>query len=128
VCGSDRVDRPVSGGSRPSPGRASTQSTPRRNRRNRAPPAPEGSRGEKPDFGDFVDCVDCVDRPDRGEGFPLSRPGTDAADTRTTSSRFFPASGLSVRTALVYDGELASSVVRRGWFDFLVPADTLLAP
>ena len=36
--------------------------------------------------------------------------------------------GLSVRTALVYDGELAPSVVRRGWFDFLVPADTLLAP
>ena len=36
--------------------------------------------------------------------------------------------GLSVRTALVYDGELAPSVVRRGWFDFLVPADTRLAP
>ena len=34
--------------------------------------------------------------------------------------------GLSVRTALVYDGELAPSVIRRGWFDFLVPADTLL--
>ncbi len=56
------------------------------------------------------------------------RETSPAADTRTTSSRFFPASGLSVRTALVYDGELASSVVRRGWFDFLVPADTLLAP
>ena len=36
--------------------------------------------------------------------------------------------GLSVRTALVYDGDLAPSVVRRGWFDFLVPADTLLVP
>ena len=34
--------------------------------------------------------------------------------------------GLSVRIALVYDGELAPSVVRRGWFDFLVPADTPL--
>lgn len=29
---------------------------------------------------------------------------------------------------VAYDGELAPSVVRRGWFDFLVPADTLLAP
>lgn len=36
--------------------------------------------------------------------------------------------GLSVRTALVYDGELAPSVVRRGWFDFLVPATALLVP
>ncbi len=34
--------------------------------------------------------------------------------------------GISVRTALVYEGELAPSIVRRGYFDFLIPADTLL--
>ena len=34
-------------------------------------------------------------------------------------------SGLSDRTALAYDGELALSVVCRGWFDFLVPGGEL---
>ena len=29
---------------------------------------------------------------------------------------------------VAYDGEMAQSVVRRGWFAFLVPDDTLLAP
>ena len=34
-------------------------------------------------------------------------------------------SGMSVRTALVYDGELAPSVEADGWFDFLIPASHL---
>ena len=33
--------------------------------------------------------------------------------------------GVSVRTALVYDGELAPSVEAEGWFDHLVPASRL---
>ena len=34
--------------------------------------------------------------------------------------------GLSVRTALVYDGELPPSLVSHGFFDFLIPASDLL--
>lgn len=33
----------------------------------------------------------------------------------------------SIRTALVYDGELAQSVPAEGYFDFLIPAERLLA-
>ena len=33
--------------------------------------------------------------------------------------------GVSVRTALVYDGELSPSVEACGWFDHLVPAARL---
>ena len=34
--------------------------------------------------------------------------------------------GVSVRTALVYEGELDESLVRRQVFDFLIPARKLL--
>ena len=52
--------------------------------------------------------------------------GADAIDeVREKVSRLPLRRGLSVRTALVYDGELAPSVVRCGWFDFLVPAEEL---
>ncbi len=34
--------------------------------------------------------------------------------------------GISVRTALVYDGELPPALVSRGFFDFLIPASSLL--
>ena len=33
--------------------------------------------------------------------------------------------GMSVRTALVYEGSLAPSVEADGWFDHLIPADRL---
>ena len=35
--------------------------------------------------------------------------------------------GLSVRTALVYDGRLSASVPADRYFDFIVPAEALLA-
>ena len=34
--------------------------------------------------------------------------------------------GLSVRTALVYDGHLAKSIPADGFFDFILPASKLL--
>jgi len=34
---------------------------------------------------------------------------------------------VSLRTALVYEGELDESVARGGFFDFMIPIETLLA-
>lgn len=36
--------------------------------------------------------------------------------------------GVSARTALVYDGTLVPEIVQSGYFDFLVPADSLFQP
>ena len=49
-----------------------------------------------------------------------------AADVAQKVSRLPLRKGVSVRTALVYEGELEESLVRRQVFDFLIPARKLL--
>ena len=49
-----------------------------------------------------------------------------AADVAQKVSRLPLRKGVSVRTALVYEGELEEAVVRRQVFDFLIPARKLL--
>ena len=49
-----------------------------------------------------------------------------AADVAQKVARLPLRKGVSVRTALVYEGELEESLVRRQVFDFLVPARKLL--
>ena len=49
-----------------------------------------------------------------------------AADVAQKVSRLPLRKGVSVRTALVYEGELDESLVRRQVFDFLIPARKLL--
>ena len=49
-----------------------------------------------------------------------------AADVAQKVSRLPLRKGISVRTALVYEGELEESLVRRQVFDFLIPARKLL--
>ena len=52
-------------------------------------------------------------------------PASVVDEVRDKVSKLPLRKGISVRTALVYDGELAPSVVRRGAFDFLIPAESL---
>ena len=47
-------------------------------------------------------------------------------EMREKVRRFSPPKGVSVRTALIYDGELAPSVEADGYFDAIVPARRLL--
>jgi len=49
-----------------------------------------------------------------------------AAEIAQKVSRLPLRKGVSVRTALVYEGELEESLVRRQVFDFLIPARKLL--
>ena len=72
----------------------------------------------------------------KGKGKAGKDPETDDSETAETAEtedevrakidRLPLRKGLSVRTALVYDGELPQSLVSHGFFDFLIPASDLL--
>ena len=47
-------------------------------------------------------------------------------EVREKVRRLKVSSGLSIRTALVYAGELSEGVPADGYFDFIVPAEKLL--
>jgi len=55
------------------------------------------------------------------------RIGTEIEDeVRSRLSKLGESRGISKRTALVYEGELASEVSDGGYFDFIVPVSELL--
>jgi hypothetical protein len=57
------------------------------------------------------------------------RIGREVIDEVKEKLRCLPASGeRSVRTALVYDGQLVRGLESEGFFDFVVPLSDLLAP